>query len=50
VLIDGAQHAMLRHGRRFAALAADFVVATVLDREVGGPVGRILSGQRWLEM
>jgi dienelactone hydrolase len=50
VLIRGGQHAMLRHGRRVTALAADFVVATLLDRPVPGPVAGLLSGQHWLEI
>jgi alpha/beta superfamily hydrolase len=50
VLIRGGQHAMVRHGRRFTALAADFVVATLLGRPVPGPVAGLLAGQHWLEI
>lgn len=50
VLIEGGQHAMRRHGRLFSSLTVDFVVSTLLGREVGGPVARILGGQRWLEI
>jgi dienelactone hydrolase len=49
VCIRGGRHAMLRHGRRFDGLAADFAVATVLGTPARGLVGRVLAGERWLE-
>jgi predicted esterase len=48
VHVEGAKHAMLRRGRVFERAAADFVAATLLGREVGGPVGRVLAGEREL--
>lgn len=50
VLVRGGKHAMLRHHRRFTGLAADFAVATLLRRDVGGPVARILAGLQQLEI
>ena len=44
--VEGARHAMLRRGRVFADAATDFVTATLLDREVGGPVAHLLDGER----
>ena len=43
--VEGARHAMLRHGSVFTRAAADFVSATLLDREVDGAVGRLLAGE-----
>jgi hypothetical protein len=50
VVVRGGQHALLRRGRRITALAADFVVATVLGPEVGDPVASVRSGSHWLEI
>jgi dienelactone hydrolase len=36
VLIDGGQHAMLRHGRRFGSLTAEFVVSTLVGATGSG--------------
>ena len=41
--VEGAKHAMLRRGRVFERAAADWVVATLLGREVGDPVARLLG-------
>lgn len=43
--VEGARHAMLRRGRVFETGAADFVAATLLGRDVDGPVGRLLAGE-----
>ena len=50
VSIEGGKHAMLRHHRRFDRLAADFVTATLLDTDPPGPIGRVMAGERWLEL
>jgi predicted esterase len=50
VVVRGGQHALLRRGRRITALAADFVVATVLGPEVGDPVASVRDGSHWLEI
>jgi pimeloyl-ACP methyl ester carboxylesterase len=46
VRVAGAKHAMLRRGRDFERLAADFSAATLLDgRTPRGVVARALSGE-----
>jgi pimeloyl-ACP methyl ester carboxylesterase len=50
VRVAGAKHAMLRHGRVFDRLAADFTTATLLGDTVSGPVGEVLTGQRWVDV
>lgn len=44
--VEGGKHAMLSRGGVFENAAADWATATLLGREVGGPVGRLLSGER----
>lgn len=46
VTVRGGEHAMLRRGSVFTRAATDFVTATLLERQVNGPVGRVLAGQR----
>ena len=50
VTINGAKHAMLRHGGEFEGLAADFAAATLLGDEAGGTVGRVLAGERSIQV
>ncbi|MEW1952286.1 alpha/beta hydrolase [Terrabacter sp. NPDC080008] len=50
VTVTGGKHAMLRRHEVFDGLAADFTAATLLGREVDGPVGRVLAGEEWLEV
>jgi predicted esterase len=50
VRVAGAKHAMLKHHAVFDGLAADFAVATLLGAEVGGVVGRVLAGERWIDV
>ena len=50
VLIHDGKHAMLRQHARFDGLAADFATATLLGRDIDGPVGQVLAGRRWLEV
>lgn len=46
VTVAGGKHAMLSHHRTFDGLAADFAVATLLDREPRtDPVRRALAGE-----
>jgi predicted esterase len=45
VSVEGGQHAMLRHHHRFDGLASDFVRATLLGDDVGGPVAEVLGGR-----
>lgn len=45
VSVSGAGHAMLRRGHVFERAAADFVVGTLLDRQVRGPVAEVLAGE-----
>ncbi len=49
VTVSGAKHAMLRRGRTFERLAAQFTAATLLDHELpdAGAVDLASSGQRW---
>ncbi|MCW2522785.1 MAG: alpha/beta hydrolase, partial [Frankiales bacterium] len=49
VRIAGGKHAMLKHHGEFDGLAADFAVATLLGDDVGGAVGRVLAGERWID-
>ncbi len=44
--VEGGKHAMLRRGGDFERLAADFVRATLLGREVGTPVRDLLAGEQ----
>ncbi|MGO4340978.1 alpha/beta hydrolase [Pedococcus sp. 2YAF34] len=50
VTVAGGRHAMLRRHHVFDGAAADFATATLLGAEVGGAVGRVLSGDRWFEV
>jgi dienelactone hydrolase len=50
IRIRGGKHAMLRHARLFDGLAADFAAATLLGERDGGPIGRVLNGERWIEI
>jgi pimeloyl-ACP methyl ester carboxylesterase len=51
VRVDGAKHAMLRRGRDFERLAADFAAATLLgDRTPRGAVARALAGESLIEI
>ncbi len=50
VLIRGAKHAMLRSRRTFFRLTRDFIGATLLGRDAGGPVGDVLAGVTTLEV
>jgi pimeloyl-ACP methyl ester carboxylesterase len=46
VRVDGAKHAMLRRGRDFERLAADFSAATLLDdRTPRGVVAKVMAGE-----
>lgn len=42
--VEGGKHAMLRRGQVFERAAAEFSVATLLERDVTGPVRSLLSG------
>lgn len=42
--VEGGKHAMLRRGSVFTGAAIDFVTATLLGREVSGPVARLVRG------
>jgi alpha-beta hydrolase superfamily lysophospholipase len=48
VTVAGGRHAMLRHGRTFEGLAAQFATATLLGTEPRGVVARVLAGERQL--
>ncbi len=51
VRVDGAKHAMLRRGRDFERLAADFAAATLLDdRTPRGAVAQALAGESLIEI
>ena len=50
VTVSGGRHAMLRRHHVFDGAAADFATATLLGTRVDGPVGRVLSGERWFEV
>jgi pimeloyl-ACP methyl ester carboxylesterase len=51
VRVSGAKHAMLRRGREFERLAADFAAATLLDgRTPRGVVARALAGESAIEI
>ena len=50
VRVEGGKHAMLRRHALFDGLAADFVKATLLGASVGGPVGRVLDGEEWIDV
>jgi dienelactone hydrolase len=50
VTVCGGSHAMLRRHSVFDGAAADYATATLLGTEVGGPVARVLSGDRWFEV
>ena len=43
--VEGGKHAMLSRGRVFESAAADWATATLLGREVGEPVARLLAGE-----
>lgn len=45
VRVEGGKHAMLAKGGTFTRAATDFVTATLLGRQVDGPVARVLSGE-----
>lgn len=49
IRIPEGKHAMLRHGREYDGYAADFVLATLLEEQVGGPVARVLAGETWVD-
>ncbi len=44
IRVEGGKHAMLRSSGTFTSAATDFVTATLLGREVGGSVARVLAG------
>ncbi|GAA1935514.1 alpha/beta hydrolase [Nocardioides marmoribigeumensis] len=44
--VQGGKHAMLNRARVFEGAAADWATATLLGRDVGGPVSRLLAGER----
>jgi pimeloyl-ACP methyl ester carboxylesterase len=48
VTIDGGKHAMLRHGRRFDGLAADFAATTLLGEPTDGILARVDAGEAWV--
>jgi pimeloyl-ACP methyl ester carboxylesterase len=54
VSVRGGTHAMLRHHAQFDGLAARFMAATLLrptvEGSVGGPIARVLAGERWLQI
>jgi pimeloyl-ACP methyl ester carboxylesterase len=50
VTVCGGSHAMLRRHSVFDGAAADYASATLLGTKVGGPVARVLSGDRWFEV
>ena len=44
--VEGGKHAMLGRGGVFEKAAADWATATLLGRDVGDPVARLLQGER----
>lgn len=52
VSVAGARHAMLRHGRVFERLAAEFTVGALLgaDRVRDETVRSLLAGERWASL
>jgi pimeloyl-ACP methyl ester carboxylesterase len=50
VRVAGGKHAMLRHGRVFDRVAADFATATLLGDAPGPPVRQVLDGQQLVEV
>jgi alpha-beta hydrolase superfamily lysophospholipase len=50
VRVTGGKHAMLRRGRLFDRLAADFATATLLGDTPGPPVSQVLDGQHLVEV
>lgn len=48
VTVEGGKHAMLRHGRRFDGLAADFAAATLLGEPTDGVLARVDAGEAWV--
>ena len=50
VRVAGGKHAMLRHGRTFDRVAADFAAATLLGDDVRDPVRRVLGGEPLVEV
>jgi dienelactone hydrolase len=50
ITVAGGKHAMLAHHRSFDGLAAAFAVATLLGEGDGGPIDRVLAGERFLEL
>ncbi|RYB93219.1 alpha/beta hydrolase [Nocardioides oleivorans] len=50
IAVPGGKHAMLRHGRTFERLAAEFVTATLLDVPARSrAVREVLDGASWAE-
>ena len=50
VTVEGGKHAMLRRGKVFDGLAADFTAATLLGRHPEGVVARVLAGEEWVDV
>jgi pimeloyl-ACP methyl ester carboxylesterase len=50
ISVEGARHAMLRHGQRFERYAADFVTATLLGDTPRGPVADVLDGRHRVDV
>ena len=50
VRVEGGKHAMLSQGGTFTRAATDFVTATLLGRQVDGPVARVLAGEAALSL
>jgi dienelactone hydrolase len=50
VTIPDGQHAMLKHGRSFDRIAAEFTAAILLqDPSIAtGPVAKVLAGEEWV--
>ncbi len=48
VTVEGGKHAMLGRRSLFDGLAADFATATLLGRDPGGVVARVLDGEAWV--
>jgi dienelactone hydrolase len=50
IRVSGGTHAMLRHGRTFDRIAADFATATLLERTPPPPVSAVLAGRLLVEV
>ena len=50
ISVEGGKHAMLGRHRVFDRLAAEFVVATLLDDPPSDTIGRVLAGESWIEV